>query len=731
MPAKVLHPNLALDSEIRKRCKDDLLPLLTRVRNDRNTYRETLLRYWRIWSVQRDQQAYKGRQQTYLPLGRRLIENWTTRLVRDLFPQDRQFDILARRKVYEQQAQNLKGLLTYFFDKHTQLRRNATPWARQLVTLGTSPVKVVWRQEEREVRFLEAQFDDDGKVSGRWEAKADTVVSCIGPTFKPVDLFTFYVWPYTVADVDDATLAFEDVLVERTRCERLGRTTILPNGEEKRDGVTYGHVFEDVEELFELQSTGQERDKFQAETRRLADKGFTQILDLERKLPMNLIPFDLTECVWNTDLEDEGHPRRYLVTVGSDKVILRVQRLPFFHGRMHWLCGKFREVVNEFYGRALPEEFDKLQYFLNDIGDQASDALVWSMNPIALVDIFACPDPTLLRMRPGAKWPLNTNPSNAVKFSEPPKESAQVGFNTVYNLIAMGREFSDVAPVIGKAPKTRNTSQKNMELGIQEAQVDVIEVVRSLEVSVMERFLPMAHALVQQYLDRDILLQIQGADGATMIEHAVGVKDIIGDFEFNWLASTKVLNEQVRAAQMTNAIGLLTKLPADQLAAQNAEIGWVDLIRDTFEIGMGLPRPQVLKYIRDKAPQTTIDADIENMLFLNNRGLEVVVSQADNDEEHAVTHQRLLERPDTPPDVQTLVFKHLQAHVASHMAKEQMRQMAQLQQAASRQGLVNAGQPGGGNGTRLAPPMGPGRMRSTMGFDDLLRAMPRPGGGGG
>jgi hypothetical protein len=267
-----------------------------------------------------------------------------------------------------------------------------------------------------------------------------------------------------------------------------------------------------------------------------------------------------------------------------------------------------------------------------------------------------------------------------------------------------------------------------MELGIQEAQVDVIEIVRSLEVGVMERFLPMAHALTQQYLDRDILLQIQGADGVTMIEHAVGVKDIVGDFEFSWLASTKVLNEQVRAAQMMNAIGLLTKLPADQLAAQNAEIGWVDLIRDTFEIGLGLPRPQVLKYIRDKAPATTIDADIENQLFLVGRGLEVVVNQADNDEEHAVKHQKLLEKPDVPPDVQALVFKHLQAHVASHMAKEQLRQMQQAMQAAQRQGLQNAGQPGQQNGQRLAPPVGPGRMRSTMGFDDLLRAMPRPGG---
>src|SRR5207244_12322144 len=128
------------------------------------------------------------------------------------------------------------------------------------------------------------------------------------------------------------------------------------------------------------------------------------------------------------------------------------------------------------------------------------------------------------------------------------------------------------------------------------------------------------------------------------------------------------LNEQVRAAQMANGIGMLTKLPPDQLAAQNAEIGWVDLIRDYFEIGLGLPRQQVLRYIRDKAPQTTIDPDIENQLFLVGRGLEVVVAQADDEEKHAIVHQKLLERKDVKPDVQALVFKHLQAHGASQMA---------------------------------------------------------------
>lgn len=634
---------------------------------------------------------------------------------------DRQFDVSARRAVFEERAQNLKGLFSYFFEKHTRLRRNAAPWVRQLVTLGTSPVKVVWQQDEREIRFLESILGEDGKPTGKWESKADQIVSCIGPTFRPVDLFAFYVFPYTVNDVDDAELAFEDVLVSQDRVKALAKKTILPNGEEKREGETYGHVFENTKEVFEKLSVGLQKDKVQAEARRLADKGFTHPLDL--KLPPSMLPVDITECIWTKQLGDDTRPYKYLCSIGADEVVLRIQRVPFFDGLAHWLCGKFREVENEFYGRALPEDFDKMQYFINDVGDQASDALVWSLNPISIVDVFSAADPTSYRMRPGAKWLANTNPSNAVKFIEPPKESAQVGFNTVYNLLGLTHEFADVAPLTGSAPKTRNKNQKNLELAVQEAQTDVIEVVRNIEVAVMEPFLGKAYKLTEQFLDRDILLRIQGADGATMIEKAVGVADIIGDYEFSWLGSTRVLNEQVRGQQMIGFLGMLGKVPPDQLASQGVEIGWADLIRDVAEIGLSLPHTSVMKYIRDKVKKVSIDADIENQLFEVGRGDEVVVSEADNDEEHGVSHARYLTSPDTPEDVKPKVLKHLQAHAASAMAKQQMKQIAEQQQAASRQGLVNAG---GGPGVRLPPPAGPGRLASTNGTDDLMRRMPRP-----
>jgi len=182
MPAKLLHPNLARDPAIRKQVEQELVPLVKRVRTDRNTLRETWLRYYRLWSCTRDQQAYKGRSQTFIPIGRRISENHVKRIKRDLFPPDTTWEVRARRQVFEERVNTVKGLFAYFFEKHTRLRRDATPWNRQLVTLGTSPVKVIWQLDERTVRFLEAASGKAHPTLRRefWKLRAEQPAQDLG-----------------------------------------------------------------------------------------------------------------------------------------------------------------------------------------------------------------------------------------------------------------------------------------------------------------------------------------------------------------------------------------------------------------------------------------------------------------------------------------------------------------------------------------------------------------------
>jgi hypothetical protein len=720
MASRIVNPNLATDTKLRAKVESELLPLVKRVRTDRKQMRETWLRYYWLWACVRDQQAYSGRSQTFIGTTRKIIENWTRRIVRDLFPSstDGWFANKAMRRAFESREATIHTLFQYFFTKHTQLRRQATPWVRQGVTLGTSPVKVVWRHEEREIEMLRDVFDEEGNPTGNWKRVVERVTDFVGPTFRPVDLHAFFVYPVTVQDVNDAEAAWEELLVPRERVRQLAKTPVHPDDDDQ------GMMFENVEELLELVSTtgssGKARDKFDAEARRLSDKGFTHRLDM--RLPAALRPIDYTELTWKRDLLGTGKPQRWLIGIGADQVPVRIQQVPFWHGRAHWLAMKFLEVQNEFYGHGLPELIDRLNYTLIDVADQATDALVWCMNPITVVDMFAVQDPTSLRMRPGAKWLAQIA---GVKFIEPPKETAAVGFQAVSQYRSLMHELADIVPLQGGIPKSRGRAKEStsgMQLAITEAQIDVKEVVESVEVSVMVPFLRMTHSLAQQFMPDKLILQVAGADGASMVEKQITPQDVIGDFEFEWLGSVQSTNLQVRAQQLLTFFGIVSKIPPEVYASQNIEVDLKYLLREIYGTGLGMRGAD--RVIRDKVKQDALDWRLENELFRNDRAAEVTISEQDNHVEHAEGHYHLLTDPKVPPHLQRAVFKHLRGHVAAQLAQ----QMLKAQQEQQRQlGGAPGGAPGAGNGARLKPPLGPGRVAQTTDLSDVLRTLPRAG----
>src|SRR5262252_981708 len=713
--------NLALDPEIKQRIKQELCPLVTLTRNERMVLRDRWLRYYRIWSLRHDVQGYRGRTNTYFPIGRRWIEQWVTRLKRDLFPDNDWFACRALAEDFEKRVPAKVALQKYWMRRYMRLRRHALPFLRQLVMYGTSPVRNVWRCLEHEQPALQDILDDDGAPSGKTRQVLETVADFLGPTFEPVDLFAFYVWPVTAESVDTATLVYEDRCVQRAHVEALGAKPLDPGNKKSTC------VYENVGELLELydqaiasrgSSSGGGR-KYDALAIRLADKGFTAPLD--QNLPRGLRPLDVTECSWTADLEGNG-AERYLVTLGADTVPLRVQKRPFMHGGTQWLCGKFVEIAEEFYGRGLPEIFDYIQYFVNDLGNQSSDAFVWATNPIAVVDIGAVQDPTSLRMTPGAKWLANPQ---GVQFTTPPSGAAQAGFDAVQGYLGIGDNLVAPTParpiVPGQAPAAAGAGgASGLAAQLADSAVDIRAVIENLEDDVMQPLLERNDILAQQCLDRDIVLKVAGQDGVELLEHPVSVADLVGEYEWEWLGTTSALNQQVRAQQMVQGIALLVQVTTDQLAAENVTVDWKYVLTQYWSLGLGLPNAdRVLKSTGPKEPQ---DWRYENALARVNRAAEVQVSPADNHVEHVQGHQHVLDRGDLTDDAHALMAKHVQDHLGFEVANEVQR----LQQAmATLQGPPGLGGPPGAPGPGGLPPMpgGPG--------PGGLPPMPGPGPGMG
>lgn len=730
MPGFVVAENLARDPRVVQQVTEDLLPLMETTRDDRTTLRNSWLRYHRIWSVKHELQGYRGRTNTYLPLGRRWIENWVRRLARDLFPDGEWFQTSARRELYEARVPGIQAIHGYFFRKQMRLQRQMPLFLRQLVTYGTAPVRNVWHLQEREQQILRDLFDAEGRPTGQWERTVEKIVDFIGPTFRPVDLFAFYVWPTTAMDVDDATLTFEDMLVQRDVIRARASQPLDPRDPK---GKKYGRVYENTEDLFTAVDRNEQggkavaagSDKFQAEQQRLADKGFTHPLD--QRLPPSMRPIDLTEAMWHADLGDGA--KKYLVTIGHDRTVLRVQENPQWHGRGLHLVGKFVEVVNEFYGRGLPELFEHMQYFANDLANQTGDALIWSTNPIAVIDMGAVQDPDSLRMAPGAKWLANPN---GIQFTQPPQGPAQAGLGALGQVVGMADSFANVTPAgaLGSASRGRGRSQSTasgMQMLLAEGSVDIRDVVANIEQSVLVPLLERNHIMAMQFLDRSLVLKIAGADGATVLDTPIGVADLVGDYQFEWLGSLQALNTQVRGQQMINFLGMVAKLPPDALQSQNIEIDLKTLLRDIYGQGLGLRNAEGI--VRDKTPMKSLDWRLENDLFRAGMGVEVQVSPKDPHLEHAKGHDLLLRDPGIDPRVKTLVMQHVQQHLAAMVAAQMAAQMPPAQPGMPGPGGPGGPPPGGmmPGGPRLPAPMGPGRMAQTGGFDDLLRQLPREG----
>jgi len=728
--------NLALDPEIKARVNEELCPLIKRTRDDRQVLRDRWLRHYRIWGLRHDIQGYKGRTNVYFPIGRRWIEQWVTRIKRDLFPDNDWFACRALRQDFESRVPAKVALQKYWMRRFMRLRRHSMPWLRQLVMYGTSPVRNVWRCIEHMQPAIRDVLDDDGSPSGRTIESVEKVADFLGPTFEPVDLFAFYVWPVTAPGLDDATLVFEDRCVSRAHVQALADTP-LDKGDPKR-----GNVYENLPELLELyeqaissRGSSSSGSKYDALAQRLADKGFTAPLDAN--LPRALRPLDLTECSWMVDLEGIG-AARYLVTLGADTIPLRVQRRPFWHGGTQWLAGRFVEVAEEFYGRGLPELFDYLQYFVNDLGNQSGDAFVWSTNPIAVVDIGAVQDPTSLRMTPGAKW--LANPAG-VQFTTPPQGAAQAGLEAVQGFLGMADTLVAPTPARPMVPGQQSGGPQDsagLAAQLADSAVDLRAVVENLEDDVLVPLLERSDILSQQCLDRDIVLKVAGQQGVELLEHPITVADLVGEYEWEWLGTTSALNQQVRAQQMVQGIALLVQVPQDQLTAEGVTVDWQYVLRQYWSVGLGLPNAdRVLKSAGPKDPQ---DWRYENALARVNRAEELQISPADDHMAHIQGHQGMLDKGILTDDAHALMTRHVQDHIAFAVAAEvQALQSAMAAAAGPPPGLgppppggppPPLGAPGPPGPPGMGPPPGPmGPPGPPPGPPVGPPVMPVPGGG--
>jgi hypothetical protein len=751
----VLSANLAKKASVRNWFKKTLAPLITQVRTEKNQLlRPQWLRYYNLWALRGTEQAYHGRQRMYLPIGHRIVENWVQKLRADLFPESgKWFKNVPDSTMQQDRATVVHELLMKML--RTQIRVTAIfpGLLRNLCIFGTAPVEMGWKHDEQEVPALVAELNQATGEQQTVEA-VRKVVKYLGPTMRVIDPFLFYVYPYTPQFTWDCELLFEDMLVGWDTVERMAKTPIDP---ERPKLGTQVENWSRVQEL--RKGGGSATDKFQAEQQRLSARGLSSRAEKVTDDPKR--PVDFTKLAWygtidasgaeSDDGEDSGLPppdvpQWWQLWVIGDDVLVQCRQSPWWKQTPPYLAAKFCELQGEFWGYGIMFLLDHFQYFMNDTMNQTGDGLVFSLNPIVAMDSNAVQFPDSIRMAPGARW-LVRDPRNSVTWQEPPKESAMAGIQVINFLVAMMNDVSNVAPFGGAGLQSGGRARgravqtaTGMSILSGEALLQVRDVVENIEQGIMNEMLSWMFALLQQCLDRPMILRVAGAEAAQVLETQVTRDTLIGGYTFDWLGSTFSFNQNVRTQQMLNFIQILARIPPDFLAQDNARIDWKYLLREIWATGFGDREANMI--VKDITPTRAVDAAIEDELFAVGRGEEVTVSPIDDDMAHAQIHNQYLQGAgaELPDMVKMQLMTHIQRHAASYamkeMAKAQQAEQAAMAQAmggpAPQQGTPGAiGPPGpSGPGGPVTPsrnvfPEPPGRSPQTANESDIERRLPR------
>lgn len=631
-----LYRNYATDERLADKALKYVTPMLQRARRNRTKMDERMRRRYNQWALVVDEKFYQGRANAYIPAVRKGIERLVTQWVRETFPSDEWWDCRATAAEFEKNVDGAKALLDTQLKRRIKLKRKARPYYRQLAIYGTSPLKYFWRYE----LGVEPKFVP-GPQGPRLQK--GTKVLYDDPDVKIVDFFSWGTYPETVADVDDAKLVYEDMLVDLQ--------------ELKDDKQNYANLDKAKASAGSGSSGSTALIKRQERLRRL---GIT-----EDELNDSDFLF-LTECYVNFDLRDGLGVAPTLLTLAWESVPVRLQRNAY--ERPPYRVGKDAELPEEFFGHPRTEATERLQIILNDSTNQDLDASAFANNPMVVVDPNYCEDYQAIALFPGAKIPA---PPEAVKFDRPPdaafSQKEKIAFLNQMILEQLGSPSgASPSPAASAQPRGARTFG-GMQMLQMLAGSESKELVEFQEDLVWEPLLQDLAWLNARFMTNNRILRTVGAKGAPV---TVNRETFLGDFAYDWLGTSTVQNQTVRSAQMLVAMNIVRNTPPSPAGYPN--LGYI--FKEYW-------RSQGLKFAERAwvEPPESLEPRLENEVILQGRAVEV--SPRDNDAEHIVEHDAFLKSlPPGHPAADALV-KHLLTHHQQQIAKQQAMLQMQAQMA--------------------------------------------------
>jgi hypothetical protein len=390
-----------------------------------------------------------------------------------------------------------------------------------------------------------------------------------------------------------------------------------------------------------------------------------------------------TQLMISSNQYPDGERRICRAYYGSEKTILGCRRNPNWSDRINLISAPVSRLQGLFKGISKIKAVELIQYYANDIINEAADSSAYSMMPIIMTDPEKNPRVGTMILNLAAVWETSPNDTQFAKFPDLWKQGFEIA-NACKSQVMQTLSVSPAAITQSGQQKSK-PSQADVA---REQQVDILTTADACTVVEEGILTPMVQFFLEldhQHRNDKVMVRNFGEMGLRAKMEWVPPIDMDKKIHYQWFGVERARN-QMQLQQQITGISTVMQLPPQMY--QGYRINLVPVITNMME-GLFGPRLAPLVFV-DEAKEVTLDAELENEWLVD--GIDLAIHPKDQDAEHLQQHQKLLQETG---DENGNITRHIQRHMVQMQLKQRAQMMQAIQQMMQGQG---GGAPGGGGG---------------------------------
>lgn len=485
----------------------------------------------------------------YIPYFRRAIERFVVRGAQMLLPSNEFFEVFPTREYEEDpestgQAESVQAYLLFLLRKKIRIYSIAKQLLRSLALYGRAILRTG-------VKIT----TEDGKQR-------------VWPTCRVVDPFMFMYWPENAASLEEAQIVVEDSFIPYEQyLQEVSSGRMDPIEETKLMDPTWPDYV-----TRRLQTSGL------TEPKAVAPAGLEQpdkikvasqwVFYSEVWINRGAEGWKVVRIVWNL----EGGPKIVKELSGS-------------FTRPMYRMTIAREIPGEQYTTSMGDDQEPMQILLNDQINMYLDGLAIQQAPPAAIDVNRITRANSLVYRQRALWRVDPD---GVRWMDP-KDTTKSSLQAINFTTGMMDSFSGSSPLAEGQP-IRNLPRAGFAVSslLSMSLADIRDVARSIEDDILTALLHDLYALTIKFVPDSQIIKVPGTE--SFPARAVTIRQLEGDWDFNWVGSLQTQDFQIRAQRLDSLLASLGKLGAPLMAmlqAQGKQINWVAIFKRLWRDGMG------------------------------------------------------------------------------------------------------------------------------------------------